>query len=617
MAVAGGMALIGAVALLRATVTPVPNPAPADPAPMVAPYTAPGVTVARFTGPPPRPQHPEFVAGQDTPVLAWAPSPGATAYEVGWQAAGHDEQHRMVAQPRIALSGVPARSSVTINVAAVNALGHRSIPLRLASGSLAAPRDLSTVTPFTDPFSSPSAPDRARWRLPEGDESCLARGDGRDRGMLVVGHGCGTMALRPSVPLVLGRPAPDGSRGRVVLVADGPPAGGELVIGLLPAAVAGLPPGSLDTPPPPAGTAAADPTLPSGTVLLRIGSAGPTLTLGADVPATVTPGPAPAPAAPGAPATWELRVNSTGITALRDGAVMLTAAGVPVPWHRATAVLAVRPALPDPLHRTLLDAVRMTTTPPPPSTMRVVALPGLLAAGTAHRLAPADVAGATTAQLLGWLRVPPSARRAPTVSLGTAPPAVLEPATTEPEVAGGTVPVVAKLPLPHLTGPAGQVALRLEGPSGTELTGAVLQIAGRPEVATAAPAPRLPRKAPPRPPVPAAKLALHDAAGATLNPALPLPAGPITIGITLDAGSGQAIAGAAAGYVGVEVELGGRTLLRLPTAQDGPAAGGTYRLSLDPAALPGLRGALPLSVRVVPADMAQPASVSGITVRLP
>lgn len=60
VAVAGGMALIGAVLVLRATVTPVPHPTPAEPAPTVAPYTAPGVTIARLAGPPQRPQRPEI-----------------------------------------------------------------------------------------------------------------------------------------------------------------------------------------------------------------------------------------------------------------------------------------------------------------------------------------------------------------------------------------------------------------------------------------------------------------------------------------------------------------------------------------------------------------------------
>lgn len=588
---AAGVLLAGAVTLLRAAagvVAPGPAPrtvpVPSITAPSVAPLLAPGVTVAEVPGPPATPSDPEFVPGEDIPVLRWAPVAAATGYDVRWQAGGHREHRHLSATPRVALSGVPSGSSVSVEVRAVDAAGRRSAPLRIASGSLQGRLSRPGPTAFADSFSSIATPDRSRWRLPEGADTCLSRGGGEERGLLVVGHGCGTVTLRPAAPLVLRPAIADGSRGRLVLVADGPGPGGELVAALLPGATAGLPPGALDSPPPQPGTAVADPVLPPGAVLLRLTAAGPALALGAAAAPPVTAAPQDA-AAVGVPTRWELDITGGAVRVLRDDSPVLVA-GIPTRWDEATAVIAVRPADPDPAGRTLLDAVRLTSRPQPPRTVRVLS-PGR------DGVPAAEVTGATAVRLLGWLpAVPASVNTSVAFGDGPAVPLV---------TAGAGGAVTADLPVPD--GVGGTIPVRVDAPPGAELADAVLEVIRPPGLATTAPGPRLALVPPPTAPVPAPLVRL------LLDEPLDEPLAPLTLDITVDAAVGQAVAGRAGGYVGLEVDLGGRPVLGLPTARDGPAAGGTYRVTLDP----GLAGGTALTVRVVPAEPGGPAGTSVLT----
>ncbi len=549
MTLAAGLVLVGAVTLLRTSAGVVPSaPAPPPrPASAVTALTVPGVTVEDPPGPPATPAGAEFVPGEETPVLRWSPAAGATAYDIRWHADGHAEHRRLSTVPRVALAGVPAGSSVSVAVRAVDALGRRSAPLRLASGNLRGRLERADPLSFVDRFSSVAAPDRSRWRVPEGATACLSRGSDEERGLLVVDHGCGTVSLRPA-PL-LGRGQPGG--GRLVVVADGPPPGAELVVALMPGTVAGLPPGALDRAAPAAGTATADPALPPGTVLLRITEDGPALTLG--VPAHPPGTAAPArPAMVGAPTRWELRLDTGAVRVLRDDVPVLDTA-VAVPWQQATAVLAVRPAAEHPQRRTLLDAVRMTTAPQPAPAARVLPPD-----------AATELAGATAVRLLGWVR----GGTPTTVALGDGPVVPLV-------GAGAAGAVVADLPPPVTAGP---VALRI---TGGELVDAVLEVTRPPELTTSAAGPRLARIAPPPPPVPVPRLTL-------------LPGDRPVLEIVVDA-TGQ---GAAAGYVGLEVDVGSRQVLGLPTARDGPAGGGVYRIGLDHTVV----AAGTVAVRVVAAD---------------
>lgn len=587
---AAGAALVAGVVSLRGTsgVSPLPGP---PPPPEVAGFTASGVHVEPLAGPPATPGMPRFAVGEDTPVLRWAPVPAATGYEVAWRPvssdeAERDERRRLTAVPAVALTGVPARSSVSVAVTAIDAAGRRSAPLRLSTGSLTQDSVRSGdagPAEFADPFVSAAAPDRYRWRLPEGNLSCLVRGGGADLGMLVVQHACGTVQLRPAVPLQLSD-GPDGARGRISLAADGPVEGGELAVALLPGPHAGLPPGILDRPGPQAGTAGPDPALPAGAVLLRIGPHGPALSLAG--PATATTGPAPLAVAeePAVPHTWELRITPGAITVLRDGARTLTAA-VALPWREATAVVAVRPG-PDGVDRTLVDGVRMSSAPPPPDPVQVVAVtPG-------GDIPAAMLSTASGLRLLGWLQEPP-ARGADTVAFRGGPPTGLQPVGAPST--DGTLAVTADLPVPT-TGP-GDATLTLTGPP---LKDAVLEVTHRPMPATEAAAPRLPLSSPPAAPVAQPRLRVRAQQGDA----------PVAVEIGLDPRPAQRRYGAPGGYVGLEVFLGERRIAGVSTATAGPAVGGRYVLTLDRKLItPGVK----LRVRVVPADRDVLAGTAAVT----
>lgn len=600
MALVVGVALVAAVVSLREGAGVVPVPAPSPP-PQVDAFTAPGVRVDPVPGPPGPPGDPQFVVVRDTPVLRWAPVPTATGYEVIWHpltsgTVPPPEQHRRTAVPAVTLTGVPARSSVSVRVVAVDAAGRRSAPLRLATGNLTAAPDDFGPAEFADPFFSASAPDRYRWRLPEGQLACLVRGAGPDLGMLVVRHSCGTVQLRPAVPLQLGA-APGGPRGRISVSADGPGQGGELAVALLPGPDAGLPPGVLDRPGPAAGTAAVDPRLPTGAVLLRISAAGPALSVPA--PAVAARGPAPLAVAdePAVQHTWELRITPTVLTVMRDDIEVLTVP-VALSWREATAIVAVHPGVDD-TGRTLLDSVRMSGPPPPPEAVRVLALSADTAADNAVAdnagPAPVDIPatllrGATGVQLLGWL----SARDPRTVLFGGVAVALRPAGAPAPD---GTLAVVADLPVPGPTAPA---VLTLGGPAGGALRDAVLEVTRRPTPATEAAAPRVPLATPAAAPLPEPGLQVRPGGGGA----------PVTLAITVDGMPAQRHYGAPGGYVGVEVLLDGRLVAGIPTAAAGPALGGRYLLRIDPALLTRTTS---LRVRVVPATPDTPAATTALT----
>ena len=622
---AGGAALVGAVALLRGTagIVPPPEPVPAPPPPVVQAVTAPEVSVPRLPPAPATPQGARFSRGAGATVLAWEDVPGAAGYEVRWRSPGRPDAHRLVVPPRLAITGVPARASVSVAVRAVDPFGRRSAPLRVATGDLAggAGPTPPLLTAFVDRFSSPGALDRSRWRLPEGAERCLVRGAGSDLGFLVVAHRCGPLALRAGAPLELLDPAPDGTRGRFLVVTDAPDRGDELMLALLPGSVAGLPP---ELPAlPAAGSAAIGLELPPGAVLLRITPDGPALTLGAGTaPIGLT---AEAPAlptrpSPGAPRRWELRIADGRLTVLRDDIVLLDAA-VALPWQRATAVIGVLPGERDE-GRTRVDEVQLTGPAVPPAPLRVVELGTVPPPLPETTTTPVDAEALHSAEglrLLGWLR-PAAGSSAPSgvevsfagsdVPLQPAVPGRIGPdarsATPPP---GAAVPVMADLPVA-----GGPAELRLRGAHGAQLVGAVLEVRVRPESVTAPLPTRLPLAAPPAPPPPTPRLRLSVPDGAAVDPAA-LPRGPLRLEITVDGLPGQSVAGQAAGYVGLEVDFGGRRLLGLPTAWEGPAVAGRYEFTLDTTGLPA--GEELLAVRVVGVDPGAAPGLTVLPVRLP
>lgn len=623
---AGGVALVGAVALLRDTagIVPPPEPVPPPPPPAVQAVTAPEVSTPRPPATPATPAGARFSRGAGATVLEWDDVPGATGYEVRWTSPGRPAARRLVVPPRLAITGVPARASVSVAVRAVDPFGRRSAPLRVATGDLAGRSGPVPPVPvaFVDPFSSPGALDRSRWRLPEGAERCLIRGAGPDLGFLVVSHRCGPLALRAGAPLELLDPAPDGTRGRFLVVTDAPDRGGELVLALLPGPVAGLPPVLPALPA--AGSAAIGLDLPPGAVLLRITPDGPALTLGpgtASIGLTAEAPALPTRPSPGAPRRWELRIADDRVTVLRDDTVLLDAA-VALPWQRATAVLGVLPGDRDE-GRTRVDEVQLTSPAAPPAPLRVVevgTVPPPLPEPGATPVDAETLRSAESLRLLGWLR-PATGSSAPSgvevsfagahVPLQAAVPGQIGRAgwSATPAPPGAAVPVVADLPVS-----GGPAELRLRGADGAQLVSTVLEVTARPETVTAPLPTRLPLAAPPAPPPPTPQLRLRVPDGPAVDPAA-LPRGPLQLVITVDGLPGQSVAGQAAGYVGLEVDFGGRRLLGLPTAWEGPAIAGRYELTLDTTGLPA--GEELITVRVVGADPDAPPGLTVLPVRLP
>ncbi len=73
-----------------------------------------------------------------------------------------------------------------------------------------------------------------------------------------------------------------------------------------------------------------------------------------------------------------------------------------------------------------------------------------------------------------------------------------------------------------------------------------------------------------------------DASGVAIPNNKPLPRGRAVLEVHMDALNGQRAASALAGMAGFEVWLDNTELVAVPTALDGPAIGGTWRIAFDP-----------------------------------
>ncbi|SDC73026.1 fibronectin type III domain-containing protein [Actinokineospora iranica] len=602
MTAAGLVALGGAIVVLRTPDEPgrhVPQPAP-PPQTAVREFAGEDVVIP---GPGAKPAPPERVAalpGSQRLRLRWAPPAGGVAvagYEVKWGRASAMEHVRLVAEPAAQLNALTDNIPYSVEIRSVDSYGQRSAPATVTAVPAQAPDDLPWS--FQDRFVSRVVPDPVGWRFSSTTDCARAtRGAAEDGDRLVVSGQCAAepVALRSRVPLRLRATPVDGELGRVVVSTDHPGHDGELTLTFVPGPVdliGGSPSGSPSPGKP--GLAQDDPSLPPGTVRMRV--------VGRDAAVRVLVAPGtprlgrpvavqPVPRAEiGFSVRWEVVFRTDGIRVLRDG--VLVGAGDVVPdWRAATALLGfvgggvglhaavdlvgfvgaptVRPVLVVPPR---IDADRVVAAPDTP-----LVTPG----------AGARVAGATGGQLRVTLVPQAPGADAFTVEAGgreyPARPAV----AGQPFTRGVRYPIVADLPPEALVlGPDGKtLPVRVRGPvlretgptrvisASMELTapeGAVSPAAG---TGIETPLPRV-KPAPARP-----SAAFFDVAAKPIAADTELPRGRVVLEVRADGLAGQRQSGRLAGMAGVEVRIDGQRVAGIPTVADGPGVGGRWRLAL-------------------------------------
>lgn len=520
---------------------------------------------------------------------AWTPTVGY-GYEVRWL-----DQVRLVLVPETEITGLPANDELTLEVRAVDAEGHRSAP----SSMKAVPRLLYNeawadqfVAPV-DHFDGPAALSSHRWRA-LGNDDCL--GLRSLPGVKRVEITCDNAELQSNLPLVLTEPRPqeDNEVGRVMLTMDGPgtdPNGlnQEVSITLLPEPFDDLPwLGMYDS-------MSAPTRIPPGAVVLHINPFGASFSQGVDVPTTsrVVPvsGRSIVPST-GVRHRWELRILADALVAVRDGEVM-AAAPAAVPWKSARARLAFRDA-----KGTTIDTFGVGGGAENPRSTSIITLgpserePSATTLGT---VSPLLFAGAESLRVLAAVY---GNNDAPvTVHFGD------RQVPAKPMYPWGAIgPTVsttlyADFPLPD---PALGTNPKLRLTSTTDIDSVSASIVVRDGLD--APARKLPRLADLGPAV--LKVAMpklsieHET---NVSPPTRFPeGGRIRLVVELDGGHDHAIAPTS----GIEVDLDGDRIVTLPTAADGPSAGGRYEFWLDSSTLRA--GAHRVTARVQPKDSAMP-----------
>ena len=268
-----------------------------------------------------------------------------------WGQPGASTASELVAEPQVQLDGLTDGARYDVEVRAVDSFGQRSAPVRVSAQPGAAAPDPTTYS-FVDRFDGPSVPDARNWNFASpGFCAKATRGDPPDDKRLVISANCGSasVALRARAPFKL----TNGKvRGSVVVDTDAPGEAGELLIDLVPGP-ADLIDGSPSGPPKPGkpGVAQQDPSLPPGTVRVRIAAqpadaddpkatetvqviTAPNVHRTA-VAVAVQPVPEPRIAEN---VRWQVVVHSDAVVVLRNG-IPVGGGAVTVPWQQTTALI--------------------------------------------------------------------------------------------------------------------------------------------------------------------------------------------------------------------------------------------------------------------------------------
>lgn len=567
-------------------------------------------------------------SGPDRARVAWGSAlPGesdpanAIGYEVRWRAwDGSPEQRRFVAVPEVQLNGLTSEHYM-VEVRSVDAFGRRSAPnsVHVQAGGGRSPRPGPPWSGLLESFDGPFAVDTAsgggRWHL-AGSPGCTRAsiGGGEHAGQLAVDLECGgdLTVLRYRSPLILDAAGPPD---RVLVSTDAAGPRGQLTIDLVPGPADQVGAGRDGAAPaanPPNGTAAVDPTLPTGTVRVLINNAGARVLTGPDVPRIADPpAPDPAPArGSGVLHSFEVTLASDGVHVLQDGYRVATA-GIKPSWARAHVLVGLS-GPPGQRARVYLDAFGLSGTPEPPSASYVrPAIPA-----TQRLLGPAEdapgisisgqsLATAASARFITSVTFTPGVDldRA-TLQLGnTAIPA--RPILPVPTRTGSIVTLVAELPA-QLLGPAAPqpvspLVLRAPGAESTDtpIFGSYLEIQPLPGTQPSFLAPTPARERPAVPDaLPSPSVRLLDDTGDPVT--IAAPGSRLLVDVDLNQISGQLESGGLAGIAGIELWLDNRRIAGLPTDFDGPGLGGQYALSVSTRRLePGPHF---FELRVIPTD---------------
>ena len=532
--------------------------------------------------------------------LSWADGlPGGTAparaagYEVRWHRVGGPTDVRLVSTPDTLLTRLTDGERYQVEVRSVDAYGQRSAPARTS----AVPRRAEEpwrdgLTGMYDEFTEPLSAQRpgSAWHL-SGRGECRSTLSGALPAMgQLIETGCGSAptVLRARQPMRLTAPTGDrGVLGRVAVVTDAAATGGQLTIDLVagPANVVGTV--SAYRP------AERDPGLPAGTVRVVVDEDRAMVVAAPDVPVAPAAGLTPVPAprrGPGVPHLFEVELTTAGVLVYQDG--LLVAVGAVRPsWSAATVLLGMRgPGRTVRVHvaafgftgerTTLPDVVEAPLTP---ATDRVL---GPTESSSTGGFPPDLLNGASSARLVTTVSMTPGLDVAGLVVQVGALTLPARPVTAVPTgMVGTALTVVADVPLPLQS--ASSFVVRATGTTaGASVLESYLEIVPGPDWR---PQPGSEPDAPQEPTadaLPDLDVTLSDASGAPLSLSI-LPRGSqLVVTVELNATLPQWRTGSVAGVSGIEISLDDKLIAALPTAQDGPSAGGRYTFSITVGKLP-------------------------------
>jgi hypothetical protein len=592
--VAASLVLVGGtIAVLRSpglsgpatTITPVPPPPTS-----LTQFAGQGVLLPAASDKPEAPQGLGVLTGPERLQVRWTgKTPG---YEVRWGKDGALDHTALVAQPVIQLDGLEDGQDYRVEVRSVDSFGKRSAP---ASGTGKPRTDTSTDGKFVllDRFDQPNAPDPTRWRLAMRDNCARATpGKGDNAKRLVISSNCAAapVALRSRTPFAL---ADADELGRFVVETDAPGVDGELFLDLVPGPVSMVQGSSSDQ----ASDHAVDaPGLPPGTIRARIASsAGKTTAQVLVAPGTPRLAPTgeqphPVPAARlGITQRWEVVLRRDGVRVLRDGA--LVAKGEVAPsWTEATAMISMVGPSGERVHLDLVAFAGAPAHAPPfvPSPNIRVDVGGVPTSNPNLEL----VRGVLGGQLRMTIVHTDGSGVAPQLSalVGGAVTVPLRPAV--PGTAwrpDSGFPVVADLPLESLVllGQAKnlQVSVLTPTPMRIQLTHVDLELVPIPGAQAVAP------PSTETAPLSGVELDLArvggkvlDASGQPVADGKPLAPGRLVLDVVLDGLEGRRTTGWLPGLAGFTIRLDGDEVASVPTAVDGPAVAGQWRLALNTSA---------------------------------
>lgn len=584
----GGLALLGgAITLLRNETEPPPPPVSTDPV-VLAKFLDQRVEYRPEGRAPVAPSELKLSALDASSLrVSWTATDGVgyAGYEVRWL-----DQVRYVLATQTEILGLDPGGQVTVEVRSVDADGRRSTPARVEGvpRTVYDPSWQDRLVVPVDHFDGPESLSPRRWRVYDsGNNDCLGlRGIPGGKRLEIT---CDGVELQANTPMWLSAPDDQGAVGRAVLTTEDPIAAGgsnlnEITIALLPDPFDDLPwlPVYADVDAPEA--------LPPTAVVMHISPHGVGFSLGSALPPTsrvvevsgvsVTP-------TPGVRHRWELRVLPDAVVALRDGEV-LAAAAVAVPWTTARPRLGFRNVA-----HTTVDSFGSGGAAMSPTPTSVIHL------GPASRESHATSLGnVPSGQLDGAV----SARVVASVYANNDAPVTVQfggrsvPAKPMfPQAAlGPNVPTVvyADFPLPD-SALGGSPRLRLT--STTDVDTTKVQIVVREGLSSPTrPLPRLTDRLPPTRGSGKPQLTLVHDSGVAPSTRFP-PRGKVRIVVDIASTDPEV-----APIAGIEVDLDGKRIVTLPTAENGPAAGGRYEFLLAAAGL-GPNGHR-VVVRVLPQD---------------